>query len=168
MTWLSADVEVEKATFFVKQLDDLEWPGWDFDGESVCRVLNNGLGFAVTCGRQRGTVSLSVLVTDSPPKKLEAVEWDVCEEFSMELHGPVIVADNIEGDPTFEGKVIFSAAGWTRFRVYAKGRDSGALSTTDAKEKFYLCVWPEFDKCDPLYCGFDSIVNYQKSGASRL
>ncbi|XAS78076.1 hypothetical protein V3G39_08595 [Dermatophilaceae bacterium Sec6.4] len=154
-------VEVEQSTFYIELADDEDAEMYDTESLMMCTPLLSGPGFVVSCGRQRGLVTITVHGLDGPPEPVgDLGEWTICEEFSVEMHGSVINVDAVMGNSGLGGASLFEASGWTRFRVFARGRDFRELTSTDESEQFMMQIWSETQSRPRLGYGSDENISY--------
>lgn len=154
-------VEVERGSFYIEQAGNEEGELYDAESPMMCKPLSLGTGFMVSCGRQRGLVTITVHGLDEPPEPVgDLGEWTICEEFSVEMHGSVINIDAVMGNSGLDGASLFEASGWTRFRVFARGRDFRELTSTDESEQFMMQIWSESQSRPRLGYGSDENISY--------
>lgn len=163
MSDIDGVVEVERGSFWVMQHDDGGQLVWTVHATSICIFAESGLGFAVMCGRQMGTVPITATGLDAPPPELspsDLVGWDVVEEFSLNVVGEMQFIDSTIGDYMLDGASFFTAHGWTRFRVRTRGRDFTILDSYDDTERFDFQAWAEPGPRPPRGIGSDQGTTY--------
>lgn len=149
MTHVSGEVFVSLSKFLIVEADEVDYALSIPDPIPLIGALDSGRGLWVNTGRESGLVAVDFDYRSEPPPAIEIDQtdgWDVCQELSVELRGPVCcIASVFTAERALTDGDLFVADGWVRFRVQARNRDvQGKVYPLDkVAGSFRITAWPE-------------------------